>query len=59
MVIREIDKYKCDGCGSCERTCPGDVILMKQDKAIVAHPEDCTGCLFCEVACPRQAINVA
>ncbi len=58
MLIKDIDKFRCDGCGSCERTCPGDVIRLKDGKAIAAYPEDCTGCVFCEMACPRYAIKI-
>ena len=58
MLIKEINEYKCDACGSCERTCMGDVIRMKDGKARISYPEDCTGCMCCELACPRQAIDV-
>ena len=58
MFIREIDKFRCDGCGVCEKTCMGDVIQMKDGRAAPAYPEDCTGCMFCEMVCPRMAINV-
>ncbi len=58
MIIREIDKDKCDGCGSCERTCMGDVIQMREGKAYIAYAVDCTGCMWCELLCPRQAIEV-
>jgi len=30
----------------------------KEERPIVAYPEDCVGCLACEVACPAQCIEV-
>ncbi len=59
MLIKKIEKYMCDGCGACERTCMGDVIRMNEGKAQITYPEDCVGCMCCELSCPRDAINVA
>ena len=59
MLITKINKFMCDGCGACEKTCMGDVIRMKDGKAMITYSEDCTGCMWCELTCPRGAIDVS
>jgi MinD superfamily P-loop ATPase len=58
MIIREIDHFRCDGCGVCERVCIADVIQMKESRACIVYSEDCNGCMICEILCPRGAIEV-
>jgi adenylylsulfate reductase, subunit B len=71
MLIRKIDEFKCDSCGTCIKICMGDVIREVENikvpadstntsrpKPYIAYPEDCTGCMTCEISCPRQAIEV-
>lgn len=58
-MIRKIDKNVCVGCGVCEIVCPGDVIVISEDKkATIKYPEDCWTCFSCELACPFKAIDV-
>jgi NAD-dependent dihydropyrimidine dehydrogenase PreA subunit len=57
-----IDHQKCNGCGACERYCPGDLIIMKGKKkkvkkAVVKYPEECWHCGICRLECPVEAVN--
>ncbi len=54
----KIDESKCDGCGSCVDGCPSEVLELKDDKAIVANPDDCTECELCVDECPNNAISM-
>ena len=56
----EIDKDMCNSCKTCVDACFVDVYRWdaKEERPIVAYPEDCVGCLACEVACPAQCIEV-
>jgi NAD-dependent dihydropyrimidine dehydrogenase PreA subunit len=56
----EIDKDMCNSCKTCVDACFVDVYRWdaKEERPIVAYPEDCVGCLACEVACPVQCIEV-
>lgn len=54
-----IDREWCKGCGICVRFCPKHVLeLDDQDKARVAHPEDCICCRMCELRCPDLSIAI-
>lgn len=56
----EIDKDLCNGCKICVDACFLDVLRWdeKEEKPIVAYPEDCVWCLACEIACPVKCIEV-
>ncbi len=55
----EIDNELCKGCRICIEFCPEGVLeLNDQEKAIVAHLENCTACKSCELRCPDIAIEV-
>jgi NAD-dependent dihydropyrimidine dehydrogenase PreA subunit len=56
----EIDHSKCDGCGICVDTCPGDVLNVNPQtgKAQPKYPEDCWYCGACSVDCPKKAVKV-
>ena len=59
LMIRMINQMVCVGCGICEMICPGDVIVMDdQKKAGIKYPGDCWTCFSCEMACPVKAIDV-
>ncbi len=57
LAIREIDPYRCTGCGVCVQSCMNDVIRMKRGKAVIVYQEDCGACFACEMDCPREAIS--
>lgn len=57
-MIQHIDRERCTGCGSCVESCPLDTIRLKEQKAVIAYPEDCHSCYLCELACPVGAIYV-
>lgn len=53
-----IDQGKCTECRICYEFCPHDVYILKDDKPIIARPEDCvTRCHGCERKCPSDAIS--
>ncbi|NOR46608.1 MAG: 4Fe-4S dicluster domain-containing protein [Methanosarcinaceae archaeon] len=59
----KIDSDKCDGVGACVRSCPKDVLELKDEgfgnlKAYVAHPENCIDCGRCVGECPVGAITL-
>lgn len=58
-MIRSIDARACVGCTVCELICPGDVIIMDDEKkARIKYAQDCWTCFSCELACPVKAIDV-
>ena len=58
LVIKEIDPYRCIGCGVCVQSCMNDVISMKKGRAVIAYQEDCSQCYSCVEDCPREAITM-
>lgn len=58
----EINSEKCTGCGYCVRQCPGQLIVLKEKKAVfVGNPffgEVCVACWNCKTICPEGAIEV-
>ncbi len=58
MTIQTIDEKLCTGCGTCERSCPMDVIRLdeKAKKAVIKYPVDCMACFNCEMFCPEKAV---
>jgi len=52
-----IDYEKCDTCINCLRTCPMQVLKIK-NKRVVQASELCFACRNCEAACPSDAIKV-
>lgn len=55
----EIIRDWCKGCSICVSLCPKKVLeLDKEQKAVVARPEDCIVCKLCELRCPDLAITV-
>lgn len=57
LAIREIDYFRCIGCGVCAQSCMNDVIRMKKGKASIVYRQDCSACFACEFDCPREAIS--
>ncbi|MBR1866444.1 MAG: ferredoxin family protein [Lachnospiraceae bacterium] len=56
MSIR-INKEKCIGCGRCTEVCPGTLINLQNQKAVMQYPRDCWGCVSCVKECPVSAIE--
>ncbi|MDR2043763.1 MAG: ferredoxin family protein [Clostridium sp.] len=54
----EISWEKCVGCGSCAQICPGSLIRLEGQKAVIARPQRCWGCASCVKECPVQAISM-
>ncbi len=56
----EIDKDMCNGCKICVDACFVDVFRWdaKEERPIVAYPEDCAWCFACEIACPIKCLKV-
>ena len=48
---------KCNGCGSCNEVCPGDLMTLINCKAVCRDLRDCWDCMACTKACPRGAIE--
>ncbi len=46
---------KCDGCGSCVKTCPTWAIAVKDNHAKIDQ-FSCIPCKECEIVCPNKAI---
>jgi ferredoxin len=48
--------FGCIGCMKCQRECPSDAIVVKDNLAVV-DPEKCVKCGHCAEICPRHIIN--
>ncbi len=54
-----IDEEKCTCCGTCDRHCPGDVILQEgKKKPVVLYPLECWHCGCCRLDCPDGAVTI-
>ena len=51
-----IDPARCIGCGSCTEACPGNLLQLRQGRAVIRDARDCWGCTACVKACPQDAI---
>lgn len=58
LPLPEIDATLCTGCGRCVDVCPTDALAQKDDKAVLAYPDQCTYCVECEDICPEGAIGL-
>ncbi len=56
MAVK-VDLEKCNGCGSCEDSCPVEAIKVENDKAKVDEDE-CTECEACIEECPENALSM-
>jgi adenylylsulfate reductase subunit B len=54
------DAGLCTGCGTCEDTCPLDVIYMDEQNGLsfAKYPEECWHCGSCRQECPVEAIQI-
>ena len=55
-----IEKELCTGCGTCEDSCPLDVIYMngEESRPFIKYPEECWHCGSCRQDCPEGAITI-
>ncbi len=55
-----IEKELCQGCGTCEDSCPLDVIYMNEEEnqPFIKYPEECWHCGSCRQDCPEGAITI-
>ena len=58
MAIEKIDTNLCNGCGTCIKSCPVDVLRFDKVnmKAVVQYPEECMLCGWCRVCCLQNAV---
>lgn len=52
-----IDDNLCTGCGDCVAVCPAESLALRDERAVIIHPEDCWYCGDCEAMCPVRAIS--
>ena len=48
----------CKGCNICVAFCPKQVLEVKNEKCVIARPDDCIYCGMCELRCPDNAIFI-
>ncbi|MBN2027304.1 MAG: nitroreductase family protein [Actinobacteria bacterium] len=56
----EVDEEKCDGCGRCVKTCPMEILRMRDGHPVEEHYFDafrCIACDSCVAVCPTGAIE--
>lgn len=56
VLVPEVDKEKCTGCGICGRTCQFGAIAVVRSNVLL-FPEICHHCGACVIACPEDAIR--
>jgi formate dehydrogenase major subunit len=49
---------KCSRCGICVEDCPGNILVMSDDKPEVVYPDECWHCGSCEISCPCEAVSI-
>ena len=56
----EIDLDMCNSCKTCVDACFIDVLRWddKEERPVVAYPDDCVWCFACELACTVKCIEV-
>ena len=55
-----LDEELCDGCGRCERTCPMQILEMRDGLPVFNGRYDTFRCVLCDsclAVCPRKAIK--
>lgn len=52
-----VDMDTCIVCGTCQRNCPADVIVVSKDpKGVAIDMNYCKGCGICSEVCPKNCI---
>lgn len=58
--IPHIDPTRCNGCDTCFKICPHEVLLWDTEQnSYVLVAQRCTGCRICMDACTSQAIHIS
>lgn len=57
MFLVSIDDKLCVGCGQCAKSCPAQILKMKDGHA-EAVGDECMGCESCVLVCESGAIKV-
>ena len=57
LITYSIDPERCDGCHSCVKVCPQDVIAGDKKQTHTINAADCIKCGACLSACARDAIT--
>jgi ferredoxin len=55
--VAEVDRDKCEVCGTCATRCQMDAIVADDEPAKVAE-ERCIGCGLCVTTCPSEAMSL-
>ncbi|MFX1390914.1 MAG: 4Fe-4S binding protein [Promethearchaeota archaeon] len=55
--LAEVNEEDCIGCGTCEKKCPMNTIIIDDNLAVV-NKENCIGCGVCAHHCPEEAIHL-
>lgn len=53
----EVNQDLCQGCGTCQKECPAEAIIIKNKKAQINH-QKCIGCGKCISVCPYGAVKI-
>ena len=56
IVVPEVDKERCTGCGKCGEMCQFNAIAALKTEPLI-FPELCHGCKGCILICPEQALT--
>ena len=56
MLIIEINRDECVGCGKCIKLCPMDAICLVDDVAVI-DKDKCINCFVCGEFCELGAIK--
>lgn len=51
-----VDEKICIGCKKCVDICPGNLLTLKNSRAVIRDVRDCWGCTACVKSCPVNAI---